>query len=369
MKFYEHQYRGILSLAFFLLFVCVLSGCAMVGPTSISMGRGDYNDAINKTQDEQLLMAIVKGRYGDTFSLLSVTGVAANIRFQANAVVQAGFGPNANYLGNLTPFGAGLAYEENPTITYSPIRGEVYFRQLITPISLNILVSALRSITTGAEPFVVLVERINGLRNPSFVDSLTTLSELSDSPFMRFVELFKVLYNAGVIQLAGDPKKEIAFDIVITGYAPRYTEEVSEFLTLLELPVPADEKKGITIPAYFAVKVGRLNGIAISTRSTMDLINIMRASIEMPETHVRSGLTRDYPPLGLLGQGIRIVSSEERPPNTSLAVEYRGFWFYIAENDQKTKAFYRTLRAFWSINVANAVDKSDAPVLTIPVGR
>ena len=51
----------------------------MVGPSSISMGRGDYNDAINKTQDEQLLMAIVKGRYGDTFSLLSVTGVAANL--------------------------------------------------------------------------------------------------------------------------------------------------------------------------------------------------------------------------------------------------------------------------------------------------
>jgi hypothetical protein len=73
--------------------------------------------------------------------------------------------------------------------------------------------------------------------------------------------------------------------------------------------------------------------------------------------------------LGLLGQGIRIISSEEKPQNTSLAVKYRGYWFYIAETDQKTKAFYRTLRAFWSICVANAVDKSDAPVLTIPVGR
>jgi len=366
MRFYEHKYLRILSLAIFPLFICVLSGCTMVGPSSISMGRGDYNDAINKTEDEQLLMSIVKGRYGDTFSLLAVTGVAASIRFQANAVVQAGFGPTDNYLGNLTPFGAGLAYEENPTITYSPIRGELYFRQLIKPISLDILVNALRTITSGDDPFVVLVERINGLRNPSFVDSLTTLS---NSPFMRFVELFKVLYKAGVIQLAGDQKKEIAFNMVIEGYAPRYTEEVSEFLTLLELPVPADDKKGITIPAYFAVKVGRLNGIAITTRSTWDLIDIMRASIEMPEAHVRSGLTRNYPPLGLLGQGIRIISSEEKPQNTSLAVKYRGYWFYIAETDQKTKAFYRTLRTFWSLYVANAVDKSDAPVLTIPVGR
>ena len=73
MQFYEHKYRRILSLAIFPLFICVLSGCAMVGPSSISMGRGDYNDAINKTEDEQLLMSIVKGRYGDTFSLLAVS--------------------------------------------------------------------------------------------------------------------------------------------------------------------------------------------------------------------------------------------------------------------------------------------------------
>jgi hypothetical protein len=47
------------------------------------MGRADYNGAINKTEDEQMLMAIVKGRYGETTSLLSVNGVAANVRFNA----------------------------------------------------------------------------------------------------------------------------------------------------------------------------------------------------------------------------------------------------------------------------------------------
>jgi len=58
-------------------------GCAVVGPRSISMGRADYNAAINKTEDEKMLMAIVKGRYGETTSLLSVNGVAANVRFNA----------------------------------------------------------------------------------------------------------------------------------------------------------------------------------------------------------------------------------------------------------------------------------------------
>ena len=61
--------------------MCVFSGCAIVGPSSISRGRADYNEAINKTEDEQMLLSIVKGRYGETSSLLAVSGVAANVPF------------------------------------------------------------------------------------------------------------------------------------------------------------------------------------------------------------------------------------------------------------------------------------------------
>ena len=77
-----------------------LCGCAVVGPTSISMGRADYNEAINKTDDAQMLMSIVRGRYGETFSLLAVTGVAANVRFGTNAGVNLRFGPDESYAGN-----------------------------------------------------------------------------------------------------------------------------------------------------------------------------------------------------------------------------------------------------------------------------
>lgn len=366
MRPYDHRYRLILTFAIFVLFICVLSGCAMVGPSSISAGRGDYNEAINRTEDEQLLLSIVKGRYGEMSSMLSVTGVAANIRFRANAGVQAGFGPTNNYLGNLVPFTGGLAYEENPTITYSPIRGEIYLRQVMTPIPLDLFLLAIRSMESGGGLFVLLVDRINDLRNPDFVDSSAALS---DSRFMRFVELFRVLHGAGVLELLGDPKKEIVFNMVIGNYAPRYTKKVTEILTLLDLPVPTDGRRDIIIPAYFTVRAGRLEGIAITTRSTLDLIEIMRASIEVPEAHARAGLTIDFRPVGLAGQGLRIISSEEKPQYTSLAVKYRGYWFYIYEADQKTKGFFRILRTFWSVCMATAEDRSDAPILTIPVGR
>lgn len=95
------------------LILCVLSGCAIVGPSSISKGRADYNEAINQTEDEQMLLSVVKGRYGETVSLLAVSGVAANVHFSTNAGVQAGFGSHDDDAGNLVPFSGGVAYFDN----------------------------------------------------------------------------------------------------------------------------------------------------------------------------------------------------------------------------------------------------------------
>jgi len=366
MRLHDHEYqRALFPTALFLL-VCVLSGCAMVGPSSISRGRSDYSEAINRTEDEQLLMSIVKGRYGETFTFLTVTGVAANVRFKTNAGANVGFGPNKSYAGNLVPLSAGLAYEENPTITYSPLESDKFAREVMTPIPLDSLLVAIRSLTQGGDLFAMYVERINNLRNPDFFNPI--MSE-SSSRFMSFVELFKELYTAGVLDLVRDSRKEIEFNLVIESYAPQYAQKVRDFFTLLDLTMPTDDAKDLLIPIYFGVKIGSFWGISIRTRSTMDLVEILEASVEVPQEHVRAGLTIHYPPMGLPGKDIRIISSTERPNGMSLAVKYRGYWFYIDETDQCTKGFFRTLRWFWSVSISESVDKSAAPVLTIPVGQ
>jgi hypothetical protein len=348
------------------LILSTLFGCAVVGPRSISMGRADYNEAINRTEDEQLLMSIVKGRYGETSSLLAVSGVAANVRFNTNAAVQVGFGPKSSYDGNLVPFTGGLAYEENPTITYAPVQGQKYLRQLLSPIPLDLLLLAVRSETLRSRQITLLVDRINDLRNPDFLDEQLTEP---DSRFMRFVELFSELTKGRVLDLMKDSRKEVAFDFVISGYAPEYSKKVVEFLDLLSLSMPTDRSKEIVIPVYFAVKTRKVWGIGITTRSIYDLVEIFSAAIEVPQEHALKGLTINPPPMGWPGRGIRIISSTKKPGNMSLAVKYRGYWFYIDETDQRTKAFFRDLRAYWSVSIAAAADHKAAPVLTLPVSR
>ena len=168
MQFYYPWYRRLLSLTAFCLVLCVLFGCAVVGPRSISMGRQDYNEVINRTDDEQMLLSIVKGRYGEISSLLAVSGVAANVRFSSSAGIEAGFGSNDISGENLLI--GGLAYEENPTITYTPVQGEKYVRQLMTPIPLDFLFLVVRSTTNRNHLFSLLVSKVNDLRNPNFFE-------------------------------------------------------------------------------------------------------------------------------------------------------------------------------------------------------
>jgi len=366
MRLFCHKDRRVLVLAPLCLALFLLSGCATLGPKSISMGRADYNEAINKTEDEQMLLSIVKGRYGETFSLLAVSGVAANVRFRTNAGVDVGIGPREDYLGNLTPFSAGVAYEENPTITYTPVQGEQYLRQLLSPIPLNMLVLIIRSGTNPAAYLTMLANRINDMRNPDFLEAPTSEPDLR---FQRFVELSEALDRAGVLQLVEDPRKEVPFDILISGYAPAYSEKVREYLALLELPMPTEESKDIVLPVYFAVKGRELGGIAISTRSTFDLIEILRAAIEVPQEHASAGLAMNYPKPGLAGKNLRIHVSKDKPKRAAVAVKHSRYWFYINEADMHTKLFYVMVRTLWSVSIAAGSDQSAAPVLTIPVTR
>ena len=230
--------RSVISLILLSSASFAFLGCALVGPRSISTGRADYNAAINKTEDEQMLMAIVKGRYGETTSLLSVNGVAANVRFTTQAGVNFGFGPESSYSGNLVPFSGSGIYEENPTITYSPVHGERYIRQLLSPIGLDVLLLIMRAVETHDTSYVsVLVKQINDLRNPNFI---TDTSAEPDQRFERFVALNRELNQAGVLYWVADQRKGVAFDIYISGYAPAYSGKVREYLTLLDLPMPAN---------------------------------------------------------------------------------------------------------------------------------
>jgi hypothetical protein len=363
MLFYRYNPKLSLIIAAWCL---ILYGCSTIGPASISRGRADYNDAINRTDDEQLLMAVVRGRYGETSRLLAVTSVTANVRFATNAGAEAEFAQEEGIGWTVVPFSGGVAYEENPTITYAPVQGEQYFRQMLAPIPLSLLILTVRSSEHPADLVTMMVRRINDIRNPDFLKSS---SEEPDPRFARFVRLLNEFAEADLIHWVTDPIEGKGFNIVIRNYSPEYSDDVRDLLNLLGLSIQVDEAEDIVLPIKFALKSIKGENIAIETRSTTDLIEILKASVEVPEEHSLSGFTIHYPPVGPAGKGVRIRMAKKRPQLASVAVNYSGYWFYIDRTDQHTKMVFRLNRSLLDMIIANAAEQQPIPVLTVPVSR
>jgi hypothetical protein len=342
------------------------SGCALVGPRSITNGRLDYGEAIAATGDQQTLNMIVAMRYHESFGLLNVASVTANVRMSASAEAQFGIGPDSNFRDNLVPLSTGIAYEENPTISYTPIQGEKYFRQLLTPLPVDVVMLMLDSTTVSAELFLSALDGINGIQNPAFLRGEAE----ADPRFERVMNLFVELKHAGrldLVNLPGDYGPTLS--LVVLDYAPEYQEKVTELGDLLGLDADPATGQDIVVPVKLTVGRGRGRTLALQTRSVHEWLHIASASIDIAPEHLESGLASPAPELGPVGRLIHIRRSEARPENARVAVRRHGWWYYIDPTDEQSKRYFIRMQALLNLRLAEYTGGRGTPVLTVPVSR
>ena len=344
----------------------LLSGCTVVGPTAIHSGRLAYNEAIVETDNQQMLLVVVHNRYGQRSNLLAVASVTANVRVVTSAGIEAGVGDSDNYAGNLVPFSAGVVYEENPTISYTPVGGEQYSRQMMAPVSVSSLAQLTQNMADPGPIYYALVSSINGIYNPDFLSP----PSVPDERFDRVVTILTELAVGHRLHWVQDSQQDDRFLIIIDHYSPEYADTVNELLTLLGISTPENRSSRITLPVSLALGGQYSGGIGITMRSVFDLMEILSGAIEIPEQDVTSGITVSYPPPSMVGKQLRVHHSSTKPEHASVAVKYRGGWFYIDEKDQATKLFFRLLTTLLAINIAESTGRtSSTPVLTVPVSR
>lgn len=350
-----------------LMFIVALvsSGCAHMGPELLANGRPAYNRSIADTDNQQMLMIAIRDRYHERGSLLAVSSITANVTLRADARIEAGIGDQDDYRGNLVPFSGGLVYEENPTITYTPVDGQSYIRALTSPIHLGGLAALTRAVVNPGEIYMSLVSSVNGIYNPDFPLS----AEDVDPRFDRFVEIMAELHRAHRLDWIENPDKAGQFSLVIDGFRPRFTDRVEELFGLLGLAPPEQGLDQLVVPVLPYSHVGAVDGIRIKTRSVYKLVEIFSACIEVPAGDEAGGVAAVYPRPGPVGKGVRVRYSEDAPEDAYVAVNYRDGWFYIEDSDIVTKGFFRILGSLWGVTIAETASKSATPVLTVPVSR
>lgn len=344
-----------------------LSGCVAIGPKSISAGRGIYAEVINQTEDEQILNALVRQRYDETFGMLSVASITASLRFSTSAAANVGIGSEDNYSGNLVPLAAGVGYEENPTISYVPLSGDEFMLRMFSPVSPAEWHLIGQNAGSPGEVLAVVAESINGLRNPLLGE------EIYSPDFDRFLQLYDELIRNGVLDVTlvrdftdDDSTDRYEYTWTIHDYKAASIAQVREFLGLLDIDANTDGEP-IRLPLYrIGDKSG--SGVRIQDHSAYEIIRLFANGIEVPEPHLAAGIVERRAELDSKQRRIiNIRSSKQAPANYTARVLFRDWWFYIDATDTESKQAFRFLRALIGIRLAGPEGSQGAPTLTLPV--
>ncbi len=341
----------------------LIMSCASVGPAAVTNGRLAYNAAITETNSEQILMALVHNRYEERSSLLAVSSVTANVSVSARASFEAGFGDSENYEGNLVPFRGGFVYEENPTISYLPVEGERYFQQLSAQLPVGMLARIWRALPERDFALTMLVSSMNGIHNEDFLYD----GRQHDPRFVRAVSLMSQLGRDHRLHWVEDPARpgRHALHIDAGGDA----ETALELVALLGLEESVFRDQEALIPVYTSPLQDEAGGLLIITRSVLQLVQILSATVEVPPDDAQQGIARSFAQTGQAAQGVSIRYADSAPGTAYVSVPYRDGWFYIDERDQATKRYFKLLGSLWSAAMSSAIDNTAAPVLTVPVSR
>lgn len=263
------------------------------------------------------------------------------------------------------PFSGGFIYEENPTISYAPVAGASYLRQLMSPLPISLLAQLTSNVSASTSGFYALISSVNGIYNPAFLRA----NEEFDPRFERFAKLMTELTWAHRLQWVRDSEQEGKFSLVIDQADSAYAVTIRELQELVSLPAlqPTDEL--LVIPVALAWQENEQGSLAVTTRSVWELVDILAGAINIPEEDMAAGIARRPAKPGMVGRELRIHHSDSKPDNAYVAVAFRDGWFYIDERDLVTKRYFKLLGALWSSTIADTTARHPTPVLTVPVSN
>ena len=402
-----------------LVAMLMLQGC-LAGPKFYQGSFNEYNDAVRKTSDGQMLANLVRMRYYESPVFLQVASISTSFNLSGNAGASATLNENAmdNY-----GLSAGAGYSENPTITFSLPESGAYYGRLLAPLSAEQVTSL---VLAGFDCELVLlssVRGINGLKNLNADFESSSEKSLADSKFREAIGLIKKLRSEGIVDLelggketswsspvtidaTGDISQVLLLgaasyamsnDAEIVSYPNKQWQmhRYEKHMALRFSPAADDSSDAQRLKKLLGLKADRYNfpiveaemvnaekargvlgqspgaldpsvvwvELGMRGRSMMEIMQVASKEIQVPGKDVELGT------VSANGKSVwlNIKSSKDEPGNASLRIKSRDYWFYIEDNDLKSRESFAMLTALFAV-VGGTVPGAH-PVLTLPVGR
>ncbi len=390
-----------------------LSGC--LGPGAVRFTRMRYNEVVRETNDQQLLMNLVRLRYADSPVFIDLPTIISQFELAAG-------GSDPGPSGSQTNFGvAGGWARDTPTINYHPREGREIAKALLTPLSAD-LFSVINAGASIEQLLLLTINDLNDVPNAPRATTLTPTVSDDNAEFLRGIRLLEALRDREGTELAigttdlsddmSDPIDKDAvdgghlLDAATKGYAFRSqgngrmalvrrqkdlflkirapfvnSHEMAEFARIFHL-TPGLDRYRIRSELSDETSSGPpkplddhdRGTIYLNMRSVLQIMTFLSKGVCVPEEHVRSGVVpmtpgpdgRPFDWTRITAGNFFIASQKHRPKDAEVAVEYRGYWFYIAPQDVRSRAILSFLEVLFALQESG--ERFAGPALTLPLG-
>jgi hypothetical protein len=391
------------------------SGC--LGPNAVRYTRLRYNDVVRDTNDQQLLINIVRLRYADSPVFIDLPNITSQFEVQGRGSFLGGY-------GNQTPGRASLGYGElelrdTPTLSYHPREGREIAKCLLNPLTPD-LFSVVNAGANIEQLLLMTVNDMNDIPNASRATVLIPRVPDDNTDFLRGIRILASLRDRDATELtfgtteetdeeASAPIRRDAVDgrdlinAAHDGYVFRergdnrlglYKREKDLYLRIRAPFVNSPEMEEVA--RIFKLIPGRdkyrlkpelseeaiqkiphplgNDTIYMNMRSVLQMMTFLSKGVCVPEEHVQKGIAPMTPgPDGRPFDWTRVTagnffvnSQKHRPRDAEVAVQYRGYWFYIASNDVNSRAALAILEILFALQESDG--KTVGPLLTLPLG-
>ena len=354
--------------AMMILIFAGLNGCASIGPGTVARDRFDYITAISDSWKSQMLLNLVKIRYGDAPVFLDVASVINQYAIEGSIGYTGNWAQNNqlpwpwNTLHSWASLGR---YTDRPTITYSPLSGERFARNLMTPIPPAAILNLMQAGYPADLVFRLCVHSINGIS--SRYGGSVRMRE-ADPEFYPLVERLRRIQLSGDLGLRVRKTGEQTATLIVFSKkaSPEVEADRGEVRKHLGLDPKSEE---------FSVVYGSVSSsdkeIAILTRSILEVLIDLSSYIDVPAASLTERRTYATPPPEVASGNIvppliRIASSPQSPGDAFAAVPYRREWYWIDDKDFASKRLFSFIMFLFTLTETEG--KQGAPVITIPAG-
>lgn len=345
----------------FLAFLAV--GCTHLGSRVLPPDRISYNKSIINSELQQLLLNMVRLRYGDTPQFLSLNNIVSQFNIQGGIAADFNRSTSPGAITTGIDFAPNVSYSEAPTITYTPMQGEEFVTRLLTPIDAQVIEMFIRDGWGVARILRTFIQRLGPMTNAITASRPTSSRVPVYKEFSHFSHIMRRLQYADGYHPQAD-KSDGSFRLHVT---------ITRFDVLKPDDIVFLKKIGITPQTpdfwYASVPNGQPRNFYTETRTMLAIYNFLAKGVEIPVEHEKivgfqrlpDGTKFDWK--DVVGGLMDVRYSRFIPKDAYIYIYYRGYYFYIDDHDYNSKESMNLLFILNGIFQGNV--QSVLPVFTI----